>query len=153
MSARRIHSNDDVSGRPAYLDSKRQIVLLKYSQIQIGLLHPLQGQLQSTVPAVTNIISPKLYWHPPLCRPPSTPAHPLTTYDFLSPSLRFPSRPRRPLYFPVLGLVMTTLDGPLCYCPHYSLPLPTPCHFPLNGILCSSLTTGKVDRCRGYRGC
>ena len=85
MSAQRIRGDDAVSDRPASVDSVRQLSILKYYQVHIVLGHPFQRQLQSSIPAVTDIVGAKMYWLPPPRRTPSTPVNPLPTQPFRPP--------------------------------------------------------------------
>ena len=136
MSDQCVRSNVDVSGVPAGVDSARQLCLLKYDQVQLGLGHPLQGQLQSAVLAVSDIISPKPYWLPPPHITSINTAHPLPTYSF-RPSLPI----AHPAHYGVSLYLFTLLFCPLW--PYLSVPAlvpnPIPVPVPVPVILFHSL--------------
>ena len=66
------------------------------------------------------------------------------------PPLPSPFDPASPSAVPVP--VPPPLAFPCCSCIH-SLPFPNPCRSPRHEVLRSSLITGQVALCSGYRGC
>ena len=131
VSARRIFINATVTVRPAGADSDRKIGLLKDSQVHIGLGHSSQGQLSSTIPAVSDIISTNPHCLPPPRRTSSTPIHPIPTYYF---------RPPLPVACPACtGLSLSPFPVP--FCPRWpALYIPVPINlsvFPSYSLLCA----------------
>ena len=118
--ARRVCGNDAVPGRPAGVDSDRQLSLLQDTQVHIGLRYPSQCQLQSAVPAVTYIVCSKTYHLPHPRSPLSTPAHSLPMYTFSSSS----SSAARPSFaIPSLSLFLVPLFPQR---QAFSVPVPVP---------------------------
>ena len=131
MPAWCVRGDDDVSGHPAGIDAVGEFCFLKDAQVHIGLGHPSQRQLQTSVSAVTNFVGAKPNQHPPPCRIPSTPLHPIPTYNFLPLPLRCRPHLRQPLTSSITGPILTTPAGPFRYCPR-SCPF-----YPLFSLLCS----------------
>ena len=99
MSDWRVRGNEAVPARPMGVDAVRQLSFLKDAHIHIGLVHTSQHGLQYSVQAVINIVGATMYQLPLPRRNPSTTAHPLPTYDFLSSSSA--TRPTRAgIYLP-----------------------------------------------------
>ena len=96
-----------------------EFCFLKYFQVRIGLGHLSQRQRQTSVSAVMNVVGAKPNRHPPPRISPSTPEHPLPTYDFFPSLLRYLPRSLWPPLSSVPDPVPPTPVGPFYSSTHY----------------------------------
>ena len=98
-----VCSDDALANQPVGVDSTCQLVLMEYTQVQVGLGHPPQCRLKSSVMAITDIIQSEPYLRPGFS-PPSTcspllavfPVIPRIPYQwrlFIHPSLPISATP------------------------------------------------------------
>ena len=86
VSAWRVRRDDAIPSRPAGVDSVCYLGFLEDYQVHVGLGHPPQLRLQSSITVITVVIGPEPNWYLPSCRNPSTPTHPPPTDSFFTPA-------------------------------------------------------------------
>ena len=146
---------DAIPRRPAGVDPIRQFRFLEYPQVHVGLLHPPQCRLQSTVTSVTDVIGAESNPHCPTCRLSRMFANPRPTGSVspLSP-LPSPLSPASSFAVPFLLPPPPASSLRSCLSSRLHSPLfPPPCRSPRNGYPVVPLKPEQVALCRGCRGC